>query len=156
MDIDLSNSIASAQQMQDLLGYELHERDHGLERAIYALARGELRRHMSGFYLLRGIPTITTPLAAESERATRTWLFMAGTNIADMCVEETRLDIAQENLILQDRIENRLAGQRDYGRYLNALAAGIPPTVGIGMSLSRLMQVLSGSEDIRDTEWWSF
>jgi lysyl-tRNA synthetase class II len=43
---------------------------------------------------------------------------------------------------------------RDYRDFLAALKVGLPFCTGMGLSLSRLAQVLASYEDIRATEWW--
>ena len=154
INIDLDKYDLAREQIGKLLNHEISDKKDYV-KSLYSLIRGRLRKHFKGIHLLREIPLETTPFTARGAQPTRTWLLVAGTSIADIYLGETRPDIVTDNLSDQFTDLN-LVESRDDGNFIKALIAGVPPNVGMGMSLSRLMQILTYRTDIRKTEWWEY
>ena len=74
--------------------------------------------------------------------------------------EETEESSIEEDNIRLEVVRSKLTKQlqadrypvwRDYRSHIKSLALGIPPCVGIGISISRLLKVTSNLDDIRLT-----
>lgn len=117
------------------------------------LINSRICNEMGDVALLRGIPELS-PLI-RSGKNTRTWLFIFGMGLADICIEE--IEANKVSIGLSEQTKNTVQSyHRDDRGLLDAISTGMPPTVGLGLSISRLIQVLSDMTDIRELEWWRY
>lgn len=107
---------------------------------------------------LTGHPSAQSPLAKrrsdDPRKADRFELFIGGVEVAhgydelnDPFEQEVNFtNQLREHLITRD---GELTGEVDL-EYLEALQAGLPPTVGCGIGVDRLVMLLTGETNIRD------
>lgn len=103
-----------------------------------------------------GFPVEVSPLAKKdaenSDLAARAELFVAGMEIANLFNElNDPMDQAER---FHHQVESHRAGDDEAhqydAEYITALEYGLPPTVGIGIGIDRLVMVLTGSTSIKD------
>jgi len=151
LSIDLRMA-AGRERLASLLGREI-KNDADMTMAVRSALIHHLRSRLPGVHLIGDIPTSTTPFAVQGD-GRRSWLHVCGVAVADICEEEVAPSAVLAKLQAQAGRE-AVPVLRDYGNFSSALYLGLPPCVGIGMSLQRLIQVLMGSDDIRGTRWWN-
>ncbi|WP_370219873.1 amino acid--tRNA ligase-related protein [Kitasatospora sp. GAS1066B] len=102
------------------------------------LWRNSLRSALPGLVAINAIPGPASPLIAGTGRAAeRVWLYIDGLEVAEASRNELRPDLLAETFQRQfDRDPHPV--HRDYREALAMFDQGIPPCVGIGLSLTRL------------------
>ncbi len=111
-----------------------------------ALARrlweGTFRQRLEGFAAVEAIPGDGSPLIRGHGRAAeRVWLNVDGVEVAEVARNERNVIDLQKRL--QQQFDNdRYAVHRDYREALTAFALGVPPCVGVGIGLGRLVRLL--------------
>jgi lysyl-tRNA synthetase class II len=119
--------------------------------AVHSILRHQVAPRTRGLLIVEGLPQGRSPLSyAQGGTYSRAWLFVNGISVADVAVEDPSLDVVRGNLGAQFRHE-RYAVERDYRAFLETLALGMPPCIGMGMSLSRVLQASMGFSSIRET-----
>lgn len=105
---------------------------------------------------MTGFPIEVSPLSKRDEKnkdlAARAELFVAGMELANLFNElNDPFDQAQR---FHDQVAAKDSGDdeaHDYDAdYIKALEYGLPPTVGIGVGIDRLVMLLTGSTSIKD------
>ena len=105
---------------------------------------------LGGVWACTHIPTGASPLTAESsDRSTRVWVFAEGISVADIAWESTNLEETRARLGRQLLID-RPDAVRDYRKLIEILAGGLPPSSGTGISLSRLLKLRLGRQNLND------
>lgn len=149
--IDLNQPNLSKRLIESLLEIKIQDSTE-IALAIRKIIKSKLQHHLRGISLLRGIPAETTPLA-KSGIGTRTWVHLEGVSVADICVEENNPQTVIHNINNQEE-HVPILSHRDYRNFITSLRVGMPSSVGLGMSLSRVVQILTGLSDLRNTAWW--
>lgn len=119
-----------------------------------------LIRHIikdKGFYYLTGYPAELYPLYAVDETdpklAQMNYLMYGGMDIAQICCEETNL--LREKEALQAQVKSSKKDVEPSKRFLTALGYGMPPTVGIGISMERLFMLVMGFDSMYDSNFFN-
>lgn len=125
-----------------------HDADSRLT-VIHALLRNVVAPKVKGILAVTDLPVGRSPLTAATDgRYQRAWLFVDGLSIADVAQEDVSYERVKASLLAQFN-KDRYPALRDYRRFLNALAAGLPPCAGAGISLSRVQQLALGESSIK-------
>ncbi len=147
--IDITSKTQDFSTLAEIVGFPIANAKD-LARAVYHILNTDIARFLPGICILKGIPSEDNPFTKQTENA-RSWLYVLNMGLADICVEEVNVEAIASRL--QAQIVD-LTVNRDDTNLLHAIASGMPPTVGIGLSLCRLVQVLTNMQDIRELEWW--
>lgn len=120
-----------------------------------------VERNDNYLIIIEGIPHGLTPLMKEqdtnSEFADRFWLFAGGIDFCDIGKEKTDFIRQKDALALQHKqLKERRKGLKINNEITDVLAFGLPPTCGIGLSISRLLMIFSNIKDIRETSNFYF
>lgn len=105
------------------------------------LWRSAVRHRMQGLVAVESIPGPGSPLIAGTGRAAqRIWLYVDGLEVAE--VSRNELDPG----VLADAFQRQFARDphpvhRDYRQVIAMFEGGVPPCVGIGLSVTRLVQL---------------
>jgi lysyl-tRNA synthetase class 2 len=113
-----------------------------------------LRRGNSGLTVIAGLPHSLSPLASlsieDNQCSDRCWLFLDEVDFCDIAADEN------DSAKLAQALENQTMELHSIGRAQNEnilvrkiYDTGIPPSAGIGLSISRLVMALAGVDDIR-------
>ncbi|MEV6818515.1 amino acid--tRNA ligase-related protein [Nocardiopsis dassonvillei] len=117
------------------------QRTQDIDQLARRLWRGHLRSRLPGFIALHTIPGPASPLiAGQGRNADRIWIYLDGVELAEVSRNERDPHRLQERLSEQLHTESHPV-HRDYSRALNVLAAGLPPSVGVGLGFTRLAQL---------------
>ncbi len=108
---------------------------------VRRLWRNGLRRGLQGLVAIEAIPGPSSPLIAGTGRAAeRVWLYVDGIEFAEVSRNECdpgRLSERFQRQFAQD--QHRV--HRDYRQVIGIFESGVPPCVGIGLSIARLAQL---------------
>lgn len=92
-------------------------------------------------------PASLSPLAKhDGTLAMRFELYIDGFEIANAYVEQADADLQRSIFVEQAKKNNATPDMR----YCDDLELGLPPTVGLGIGIDRLMMVLMGAQSIKD------
>jgi len=123
------------------------------------LARACRKRLPAGLAAVVRLPAEISPLyrrcEGDPQRAERTWLCLDGVPIADMGEEETSAECLRQQLEQQRtrHARHRIAEQHATSdeELAAVLDSGLPPLVGMSLSLSRLVAMGVRAHSIHDT-----
>ncbi|MFJ6136254.1 amino acid--tRNA ligase-related protein [Kitasatospora sp. NPDC092286] len=105
------------------------------------LWRSSLRHRLQGLAAIDGIPGPASPLIAGTGRAAqRVWLYVDGLEVAEVSRNERNTGLLAEAFQSQFADDPHPV-HRDYRKAVDMFAGGVPPCVGIGLSVTRLAQL---------------
>lgn len=108
------------------------------------------RRHREGSVLFVGHPLCTSPLASAQQqspwKADRFEFFIDGMEIANSYSEQN--DGIKQRLAFSEDESPQLAPEEE--AFCSALDCGMPPAVGLGVGVDRLLMALTERRSIRD------
>jgi len=108
---------------------------------VRRLWRSSLRHRLLGLTAIDGIPGPASPLIAGTGRAAqRVWLYVDGLEVAEVSRNERDPGLLAEAFQSQFAKDPH-AVHRDYRKVIDMFAGGVPPCVGIGLSVTRLAQL---------------
>jgi elongation factor P--beta-lysine ligase len=89
-------------------------------------------------------PLPASPLTAGDEAAAaRRWIYVDGVDCAEVARNEGDVDVLAHDLARQ-QAEDAFCVPRDYTDFLRAIAALPSPVVGVGIGVSRLVDLRDG------------
>lgn len=153
-DTDLSEENIDALMKQHKL--TLPKSNMTLNEKIYFLFEETVEKHLIHPTFVIGFPIEVSPLAKrdahDSTLAARAELFIAGMEISNLFNElNDPFDQADR---FHDQVKSHEAGDEEAHQYdadyILALEYALPPTVGIGIGIDRLVMVLTGCSSIKD------
>jgi len=105
------------------------------------LWRSSTRHRLRGLTLITAVPGPSSPLIAGTGRAAqRAWLYVDGTEIAEVSRNEGDPAVLARSFREQlDRDPHPV--HRDYRSVISTFERGVPPCVGVGLSMTRLAQI---------------
>lgn len=127
-----------------------------LAEKVYLLFEEVVEPQLIQPTFVTGFPIEVSPLSKRDERdetlAARAELFVCGMELANLFNElNDPFDQAQR---FHDQVAAKASGDDEAHEYdadyITALEYGLPPTVGIGIGIDRLVMLLTGSTSIKD------
>ena len=90
------------------------------------------------------------PKAEDNMYAERAWLYIGGLDICDIYSDLLDREVVIERFKMQDKQEEK--GKQTHMReeFVEALLYGMPPSAGVGMSVSRIEMLFNDVDNIRD------
>lgn len=126
-----------------MLGREVSDYGDALQSLFETFAEKTLREPT----IVTDHPASLSPLAkCDGDLALRFELYIDGLEIANAYVEQADADLQRSIFIAQAQKNGTVADTR----YCDDLELGLPPTIGLGIGIDRLMMVLTDSQSIRD------
>jgi lysyl-tRNA synthetase class 2 len=145
-------------------GYEAHiSRMHELlpdvespAEALMILFKREVEQTLVGPALVYGFPVASNPLTLENRAdpgfLERYYMYLHGQAIADIAAENVDGQVQRDRFDMQSRTRptNAESLKVMQNKFVRALEMGAPPMVGAGMSVDRLVAVLTGTRYLQD------
>jgi len=140
-------SLEEIAALPDYASLSLGESISDYGEALQALFEKYVEKTLIEPTIVSDHPASTSPLAkCDGLLALRFELYINGFEVANSYVEQADATIQRE-IFLKQAAKNGSAADM---RYCDDLELGLPPTVGLGLGVDRLMMVLTDSQSIRD------
>ena len=153
-DADLNDKIVDA--LLQAKKIKLPKSGMNLQEKIYLLFEETVECQLIQPTFITGFPVDVSPLAKRDPKidglASRAELFVAGIELANLFDELN--DPYDQAKRFQQQVEAQKAGDQEAHHYdadfILALEYGLPPTVGFGIGIDRMVMLLTGVTSIKD------
>lgn len=115
-----------------------------------------IRRKIREPIIIKNLPCDMTPLVKKFQKderfSDRYWLFLNNVDFCDIAAKQDEYKEQYNALLKQfEEVKVMKDNMGINNDILNTFAYGVPPTVGVGLSVTRLMQAMTGVKKITET-----